>query len=329
MTNSGSERPGEFALIAELFAPLATAPGALRLADDAAIATPPPGQDLVITADALVEGVHFFANDPPALIAKKALRVNLSDLAAKGATPSGYLLTLSLPDQIDMPWLRAFAAGLAEDQRAFGLSLYGGDTTATPGPLTIAITAFGHVPEGKMLRRSGARPGDLVFVSGTIGNAGAGLACLKGQGGSLDAADREYLIHRFRLPEPRVALGQALLGIAAASLDVSDGLIADLGHIAATSAVRVVIEAAKVPLSQPLQALWGGAKAVVRAATAGDDYELAFAAPVESRDSIERAATAAGVAVAEIGRCEAGQRVALVDRNGREIAVSRPGYVHF
>src|ERR1051325_6240577 len=216
---SVAARPGEFALIAQLFAPLAIAPGAFGLTDDAALVTPPPGCDLVVTADALVEGVHFLTDDPPDSIAKKALRVNLSDLAAKGAAPMGYLLVLSLPSRVDMTWLRPFAAGLAEDQQSFGPSLLGGDTTSTPGPLTIAITAFGQVPTGSMIRRAGAKAGDLVFVSGTIGDGGAGLACLKGECASLGSDEREYLIRRYRLPEPRLKLGQALRGVASAALD--------------------------------------------------------------------------------------------------------------
>jgi thiamine-monophosphate kinase len=330
MTNSGSKRPGEFALIAELFAPLATAPGAFGLSDDAAIATPPEGDDLVVTADALVEGVHFFANDPPDLIARKALRVNLSDLAAKGCAPSGYLLTLSLPPHIDMEWLRAFSNGLAADQREFGLSLLGGDTTATPGSLTIAITAFGIVPCGRMLRRSGARAGDLVFVSGTIGDAGGGLTCRKDSSASLRALDREYLVGRFQLPELRLALGQGLLGIASASLDISDGLIADLGHIAEASSLRVVVDATKIPLSPPLKALWGsGEAAIAKAATAGDDYEIAFTVPPERLEGISRVAAETGTIVTQIGRCEVGAGVMLLDIDGRTIPVGRPGYVHF
>ncbi|HSC19191.1 MAG TPA: thiamine-phosphate kinase [Rhizomicrobium sp.] len=330
MTNSGSERPGEFELIAELFAPLANAPGAFGLTDDAAIATPPSGHDLVVTADSLVEGVHFFTTDPPELIARKALRVNLSDLAAKGCAPSGYLVTLSLPSRIDARWLRAFANGLAPDQTAFGISLLGGDTTATPGPLSIAITAFGHVPQGKLLRRAGARPGDLVFVSGTLGDAGGGLACLKQEACSSNAIDRAYLVDRFQVPQPRIALGQALVGVASASIDVSDGLVADLGHIAESSSVHVGIEAARIPLSPELKALWGTSQgAILRAATAGDDYEIAFAVPPENCELVRRAAIGSGVSVTEIGRCEAGQGVILVDEKEREIPVTRPGYVHF
>jgi thiamine-monophosphate kinase len=330
MTNSGSDRPGEFALIAELFAPLAEAPGAFGLLDDAAIVAAPPGRDLVVTTDALVEGIHFFATDPPDMIARKALRVNLSDLAAKGATPLGYLMALCLPPHLDMPRLRAFALGLAEDQRFYGVSLLGGDTSATPGPLTIAITAFGSLPAGAMLRRAGARPGDLVFVAGTIGEAGGGLACLKGEGDALGLKDRERLIRRFRLPEPRLALGASLPGIASACLDVSDGLLADLGHIAQTSGVRVEIEARRIPLSPALIALWPEAQdRLLRAATVGDDYELAFTAPASAREAVFAAGAAAATPVTEIGRVLEGAGVALLDPQGRELPVSRAGFTHF
>jgi thiamine-monophosphate kinase len=332
MTSSGSEpnRPGEFALIAELFVPLATAPGAFCLSDDAAIVMPPPGHDLVVTADTLVEGVHFFASDPPDLIAQKALRVNLSDLAAKGCVPAGYLLALSLPSQIEMPWLRAFASGLATTQRDFGISLLGGDTTATPGPLSITVTAFGQVPAGAMLRRSGAHAGDVVLVSGTIGDAGGGLACLRGEGVGLSDVDREFLVHRFRRPEPRLALGQALIGLASASIDISDGLLADLRHLADTSSARIEIDAARVPLSPALAALWPDeTDRIIRAATAGDDYELAFAVPPENCAAVVRSAGRSGIPIAQIGVVKRGKGVTLRDSTGRPIPVSRPGYVHF
>jgi thiamine-monophosphate kinase len=329
MTNSVSRRPGEFELIAKLFAPLATAPGALELTDDAARATPPAECDLVVTADALVEGVHFFRSDPPDLIARKALRVNLSDLAAKGCKPSGYLLVLSIPEWIDGAWLERFANGLRADQETFGVSLLGGDTTSTPGPLTIAITAFGHVPQGAMLRRSGARPGDLIFVAGTIGDAGGGLACLKGEGASLSVTEREYLVRRFQIPEPRLALGRALLGVASAALDVSDGLLADLGHIAETSSTRIEVDAVRIPLSAALRALWPGNDGLVHAATAGDDYEIAFSAPSDQREPVMQKAEAAGVPVTEIGRVVVGEGVVLLDPRGRPIPVGKPGYTHF
>jgi thiamine-monophosphate kinase len=316
MTNSNS-RPSEFDLIARLFAPLATAPGAFGLRDDAAAIPPRAGHDLVVTTDALVAGVHFLGDDPPQTVAKKALRVNLSDLAAKGAEPAGYLLALSLPRAIDVAWLEAFARGLSEDQRTFGLLLLGGDTTSTPGPLTLAITALGHLPSGTMLRRAGAAPGDAVFVSGTIGDGGGGLAVLRGEGTALPAAQREALVARYRLPEPRLALGRSLRGVATAALDVSDGLVADLGHIADVSGVRIAIEAERIPRSEALAALWSGD--IVRAATAGDDYEIAFTAPPGTN--------VAGTT--RIGRVEAGAGVVLLDAEGGEIAVPNPGFRHF
>jgi thiamine-monophosphate kinase len=330
MTNSGSDRPGEFALIAELFAPLAKLPGAFGLKDDAAIATPPAGHDLVVTTDAIVEGVHFFATDPPELIVKKALRVNLSDLAAKGCTPAGYLMALSLPMAVDMAWLRAFAGGLEEDQKAFAISLLGGDTTSTPGPLTIAITALGHVPAGRMIRRNGARVGDRVFVSGTIGDAGAGLAYLKNETASLSEEDRRVLTRRFQLPEPRLSLGRHLLGIATSAIDVSDGLVADLGHIADVSGVGILIHAGRVPISPALKNSWQETtNDVSRAVCAGDDYEIAFTAAPENRDAVASAAAKAGVSVAEIGRVESGQGVSLLDESGAEIPIEHRGYTHF
>jgi len=330
MTSSSSDRPGEFELIARLFAPLATAPGAFGLTDDAAIITPPAGEELVVTTDALVEAVHFLRSDPPASIAKKSLRMNLSDLAAKGAAPIAYLLALSLPDATDMAWLKTFAHGLGEDQREYGVSLIGGDTTRTPGPLTLAITALGSVPRGTMIRRAGAKKGDLVFVSGTIGDAGAGLAILKGEGVAIPDAVRDELVARYREPSPRVSLGPALRGLASAALDVSDGLLADLGHIAETSQVRIEVDAGRIPLSPALLALRGNdLAALVRAATAGDDYEIAFTAPERARSAILKIAAEACVPVTEIGRVQAGHGVALLDSAGHEIAVPRTGYVHF
>ena len=307
----------EFALIAKYFAPLATAPGAFGLKDDAALVPQRAGHDIVVTTDTVVAGIDFFADDPPETIAKKALRVNLSDLAAKGAEPAAYLLSLSLP-RVDEAWLAAFAQGLREDQARFGLSLLGGDTGGTPGPLSIAITAFGHVPSGGMIRRSGARVGDGVFVTGTIGDSGGGLALLKGEpGAALSAAQRDALIARYRVPEPPA--GFALRGVASAGIDVSDGLIADLGHIAAASRVRIVVEAARIPRSDALTALWGGD--IARAATSGDDYQTAFTSSGTS--------AASGVTATRIGRVEEGAGVVLLDANGREIAVTRPGFIHF
>lgn len=331
MTSSSSDRPGEFELIARLFAPLSiSAPGAFGLTDDGAIIAPPAGEEIVVTTDALVETVHFLRSDPPDTVAKKSLRVNLSDLAAKGAKPLAYLLALSLPDWIDMAWLEAFARGLGEDQRAFGISLTGGDTTRTPGPLTLAITVLGSIPRGTMIRRNGARAGECVFVSGTIGGAGGGLAILKGEGSSLSSEYRNALIARYREPSPRVSLGLKLRGLASAALDVSDGLIADLGHIAETSKVGIAVGASRIPISSALRALWGDDEAArIRAAISGDDYEIAFTAPEANRSAVLEAAMGAKVAVTEIGRVLAGGGVALLDASGRQIVVPNRGFTHF
>jgi thiamine-monophosphate kinase len=318
-------------MIAKLFAPLAANnPGALGLSDDAATVQVPSDQELVVTKDMLVEGVHFLHDDPPDLLAKKALRVNLSDLAAKGATPRNYLLGLSLAPWIGDEWLTGFAAGLAEDQKRFAVTLSGGDTTASAGPLTISITALGTVPLGRMIRRKGARPRDAVFVTGTIGDAGAGLAVLKGEGVGLSDFNRSALISRYQLPEPRVALGRQLLGIASSALDVSDGLLADLGHIAKISEAKIAIDAAKIPVSAATQALWGQSEeTIIRAATSGDDYEIAFTAPASARARVEELSRTSGVAITEIGRVEAGTGAHLLDEKGKPIAVPRAGFTHF
>jgi thiamine-monophosphate kinase len=321
-------RPSEFELIAQIFAPLATAPGALGLTDDAALLQACTGYDHIVTTDALVEGVHFRTDDAPGLVAKKALRVNLSDLAAKGAAPAGYLLALSLPPRIDLEWIEAFAHGLGEDQSAFGISLLGGDTTSTPGPLTLAITALGTIPTGTMIRRAGAKPGDGVYVSGTIGDAGGGLAILNGEDPQISGSGRKHLIERCWLPTPRLSLGQALRGVASAALDVSDGLIADLSHIADVSVVRVEIEGERIPRSPALHALWGDSvEAILRAATSGDDYEIAFTAGAEAE--VAQAARDTGVAITRIGRVVEGSGVSLRNLDGHDISVRFGGYRHF
>ena len=330
MTSSTSRkrrRPGEFALIAELFAPLAKTQGALGLSDDAALLKPPRGRALVVTTDAIVEGVHFLKSDPPESVARKALRVNLSDLAAKGAAPVGYLMALSLPARVDHAWLKAFARGLSRDQKQFAIPLLGGDTTATPGALTIAITAIGAVPNKGMIQRRGARPGDAVFVSGTIGDAGAGLACLKAKSSGGRAAQ---LVSRYRVPEPRLSLGRRLRGIAHAAIDVSDGLLADLGHIAQSSKVRVVVDAERIPLSASFKTVVGhDTAAAIRAATSGDDYEIAFTCSAAGARRLPAIVRASGVRVTEIGRVERGRGVVLLDSGGQPHKIARPGWQHF
>ncbi|HEX4079001.1 MAG TPA: thiamine-phosphate kinase [Rhizomicrobium sp.] len=325
------QRPGEFELIAKLFAPLARdAEGAFGLADDVAVLGPRPGMDVVFKCDSLIESVHFLRDDPPATVARKALRRALSDLAAKGAEPGAYLLALALPPWPDLEWLEAFAGGLAADQAEFGISLIGGETDATPGPVTITVTAIGHVPQGALIRRNGARPGDLVFVTGTIGDAGAGLSLLKDGARALSDTARNFLLARYRVPVPRLAFGRGLRALAAAAIDISDGLAADLGHIAETSGVRIEIDAARVPLSAALRELRGdGPQARLPAAGAGDDYEIAFTAASSNTEAILGIADRTLTPVAIIGSVVAGRGVAMLDATGREISLAHTGYTHF
>jgi thiamine-monophosphate kinase len=323
-------RLGEFERIARFFAPLA-GPGALALSDDVALIEGPAGEDYVLTTDTIIEGVDFFASDPPFQLAQKLLRVNLSDLAAKGAVPFGYLLTTALPTVRDEAWLEAFAAGLAADQREFGVALLGGDSSAMPGPTTLSAALIGRVARGKAVLRRGAMPGDRLFVSGTLGDSALGLALLKGESAvGLSAAARDFLIARYRVPQPRVALGPQLIGFAHAMLDISDGLIADLGHLCSTSGCGAVIRAPSLPLSPAAQLLLAAAPSLNHAVTGGgDDYELLFAAPAAATDAILVASRACGVAVTEIGHVEEGNGVVLLDAAGQRVSVDVEGYRHF
>lgn len=326
---AGRPLPGEFDLIARHFAPLAVAaPGALGLTDDAALVMPAIGHQQVIATDTLISGVHFLADDPADLVARKLLRVNLSDIAAMGAVPRFYLLAFSLSATLDDAWVAAFAAGLAHDQDEFAVTLIGGDTTATPGPTTLTLTAIGEIAEGAELRRSTAWPDDLIYVSGTIGDAALGLAALKGDLADLPELHRAALIDRYRLPRPRVALGPALCGIATAAIDISDGLVADLGHICEASGVGARIEQARVPLSAAAAAVTDPAAATA-ILTGGDDYELAFTASEDSGGAVAAASRAAGVPVTAIGRITAGAGVGVVDGAGRDVTPIGAGYRHF
>jgi len=320
---------GEFERIARFFAPLA-APQALGLVDDVALIDGPPGEQYVLKTDAIVEGVDYFPGDPPGQIAQKLLRVNLSDLAAKGATPLGYLLTTILPKSCDETWLEAFAAGLAADQATYGIGLLGGDSSATPGPATLSVTAIGRVATGKAVLRGGAKPGDLIYVSGTIGDATLGLAALKGEIEGLEPAARDFLVDRYHLPQPRLALGQKLVGLAHAAIDISDGLIADLGHLCGASRLGASLRAEDVPLSPAARAaLEASKKSRTMLFSGGDDYELLFTAPPNLAYKIEAAMRAAGVTVTRIGEMEAGHGVKLLDAQGEPIPIDRAGYSHF
>jgi thiamine-monophosphate kinase len=324
-----TDRPGEDDLIERYFAPLA-GPAGLGLKDDAALLTPPPGRDLVLTTDALVAGVHFFADDPPGAIARKALRVNLSDLAAKGATPVGFLLSLALPSGWTEPWLAAFASGLGEDAQTYYCPLMGGDTVKTPGPLTLSITALGSVVTGGMAARTGVRPGDRLYVSGTIGDAALGLRLRLGQGPALAEAHRLHLLDRYLLPRPRLALTPAMV-FAHGGMDVSDGLVGDLTKMLRVSGVGASIELARLPLSAAAAAAISADPASFEiAATGGDDYEILAAVPPDNASTFEAAATTAGVAVAFVGLAiEGAAPPRFLGRDGREVSFTRGAFSHF
>jgi len=322
---------GEFEIIERFFAPLAAgAPGAYGLKNDAATLALAPGQELVVTTDLMVEGIDYLTGEQPALIARRLLRINLSDLAAMGARPLGYLVGLALPRGVGAEWFESFAGGLACDQATFSLDLLGGDISATDGPTVLSLTALGTVRMGTALTRGGAKVGDAVYVSGSIGDAALGLAALKGGLEVLSEEGRAALIARYRLPEPRAALGQALVGLVHAALDVSDGLVADLGHIGEVSGVGARIEAARVPLSAPARsALYVGAASFETVLTGGDDYELLFTAPAEADGKIGDAARALGVAITRIGSVEASPGVVVLDERGQPMEFRTTGYRHF
>lgn len=315
------ELPTEFALIAQYFRPLA-GPGALDLTDDAAVLSPPPGRELVLTVDSMVAGIHFLPDDPPDLVARKLLRVNLSDLAAKGAVPLGYLLTVSSPRGTPAEWFAGFAAGLADDQGSFGISLLGGDTTTTSGPVSLSLTAIGHTAPGAMLRRSGAHDGDAVWVTGTIGDGALGLAAAQGR----LSDPTGHLLSRYRLPQPR--LGLKLAGVATAAMDISDGLVQDLGHLCRASALGAEIEAGLVPLSDAARA--AGPEWLTRCLTGGDDYELLLAVPAAHESRLRAAADQANIAVTCIGRFHAGAPEVIVrGRDGTVMSLPSGGWSHF
>ena len=328
---TGRRGHGEFDLIARFFAPLSrAAPGAFALGNDGALLTPPAGASLVVTKDLMVAGVHYPDGEEPAILARRLLRVNLSDLAAMGAAATAYALGLALPADVDDAWVEAFAAGLARDQDAFGVALIGGDTVATKGPAVLSLTAFGTVAGDACLTRSGAAAGDDIYVSGTIGDATLGLRAAQGGLAVLPPEDRAALATRFRLPEPRLALGAALVGLATCAIDVSDGLVADLGHLCAESEVAACVAVDAVPLSGPARrALAGGEAAIANLVTGGDDYELLFCAPPSARGTLDALGRRLGVALTRIGAIERGEGVTVVDADGRPLALERAGYTHF
>ncbi len=328
------ERGGldEFALIARLFAPLAAgSPGALGLTDDAALIDGPDGWQWAVTADAIVAGVHFLSDDPPELIARKLVRVNLSDLAAMGAKPAFMLLCACFPVDVGGGWLDRFASGLKTDCETFGVALIGGDTVATPGPLTLALTALGQVAKDHSLLRSNARSGDDIWVSGSIGDAALGLLVARHGGGTLPEEAAAFLLERYRLPRPRIALGQALVGLVHAAMDVSDGLVADLGHICDASGLGAEIEAARLPRSPAAEAALaaGLGQGPVTLMTGGDDYELLFTAAPEAAAALMALSARLDLRLTSIGRMIDGAGVRVVGPDGAALDLSSAGYRHF
>lgn len=301
-------RPSEDSLIARYFAPLAAA-GGLGLRDDAACLSPSPGHDLVLTCDAVVERVHFLPEDPPGSVARKALAVNVSDLAAKGADPAGFLLALALPEHWTEDWLAAFARGLGEAAGDFGCPLLGGDTVRANGALTLSVTAVGQVPAGQMVPRTSAQPGDVLCVTGTIGDAALGLALRFGPAwaDALGSDERAFLADRYLHPRPRIPLARALRENARAAMDVSDGLAGDLAKMMLVSGATAQVEVRSVPVSAAAAAALDRDPALIdRILTGGDDYEVLCAVPEEKVAALQREAQNAGVPLAVIGRVLAG-----------------------
>jgi thiamine-monophosphate kinase len=326
-------KSAEDRLIARYFRPLAKHPGALGLVDDAAVITPPPGCDVVLKTDGVIVGVHVFADDRPENIGRKALRMNLSDLAAKGATPLGFLLSVALPSTIDEAWLAAFAAGLGEDAERYGCPLLGGDTDRTPGPTSVSIAAFGAVPHGKMVRRSTAKPGDAIIVTGTIGDAALGVLLRRDQSLAkrwrLSDAMSAHLKQRYLLPEPRNALAKSVLQSASAAMDVSDGLAGDLAKLCRASGVAAEIDVARVPLSDAVRAAVAADPAVMETAlSGGDDYEIILTLAPDKFAALRTAAHQAGVAVTEIGRMVTGEGARFL-LESKTLSFARPSYSHF
>jgi thiamine-monophosphate kinase len=317
-------------LIARFFKPLATDPGALGLSDDAAFLTLPTGFDLVLTTDATVGGVHFFLEDAAHLVASKALRVNLSDLAAKGAHPVGFLLSLALPQEVGESWIDGFARGLREDAGLFGCPLFGGDTVRTPGPVVISVAMFGSVPAGTMVRRTGAKTGDRVFVTGTIGDAALGVMIRKGKHWQLSEPQRQHLLSRYLLPQPRNLLAEAVRTHASAAMDISDGFAGDFGKLCRVSGVAADIDVTRVPLSDAAKAVLAADRGMFETVlTGGDDYEIVCTVPAARAGRFHDAAKAANVAVSEIGEIKAGEGARFLGADGRALAFRRASFSHF
>ena len=331
-------RPGEFDLIKKYLRPLASnESGAASLSDDAAVLPTKDGHRLVVTMDTLISGVHFFEFTPPHFIAAKSLRVNLSDLASMGADPAYYTLSLSLPIhgemKYDANWLDSFSQALAIEQDIYGITLVGGDTVSTPGPLSLTITAFGWVKTGQEIMRSGATAGDLVYVSGAIGDAWLGLSAVRGGHPELEPFSLELITERYHRPQPRLDLGRRLFGVANSAIDISDGLVQDLAHICRASNVRATIRATDIPLSGPARLLLeGDAHLINGLLSGGDDYELLFTVPPEWQQTVADLAEELDLPLTQIGLIEPSEHdhlVTILDEAGRKMNLASTGYRHF
>jgi thiamine-monophosphate kinase len=327
-------RLGEIALIADYLAPLATHPGAFGLKDDAALLTGLAPSGLVVTTDALVAGVHFFDDDDPGDAAYKAIAVNVSDLAAKGAKPLGYTLALALAEAPTEDWAASLAGGLSRAQADFGIALFGGDTVTAKGAWWMSVTAFGEAPERGLVPRGGAKPGDRLYVSGTLGDAALGLRLRLGTAdfeAPLSVPDRDFLLKRYLYPEPRLGLAPVLASHASAAMDISDGLALDLSRMCEASGVTAEVEAPAIPLSAAARAALGAsADAIQTILSGGDDYEILAAVPPDRAASFESAAQAAGVCVARIGAVRAGSEApAFRAADGSLLQLSAKGFEHF
>ena len=319
---------GEFERIADYFAPLAAGyPGAFNLTDDAALISPDAGLSVIVTTDTIVEGVHYIGDEPADMIARKLLRVSLSDLAGMGAAPHAYTLNIALSREIPDHWLASFVSGLRDDQNEFDIHLIGGDSVSTTGPAVLSATLFGLVANGRAVRRGGASVGDGIFVSGTIGDGALGLKVADGSIELADEAAAREIAGRYRLPQPRCTLGLRLAEVATAGADVSDGLLADLGHITAASDVGAEIEMDRVPLSSPsreILALHPELRHLV--VTGGDDYELVFTS--SETQAVLDLSLELGLPITLVGRIVGGHGVKVLDFRGDTVPFDELGYRH-
>ncbi len=324
------KRPDEFSLIKRYFAPLADE-GSFGLQDDAALITPTTGKSLVITQDAIAEGVHFLPNDPPDLIARKALRVNLSDLASKGAVPKYFSLALGLSDSWEEAWVASFASGLEQDIAEFDIKLTGGDTFASGGGIVISITAIGESAPNEYVSRLGGSVGDALYVTGTIGDAVAGLMVRRRELPDVCIEDASYLEERYLIPQPRCEMTGIVREFASAAMDISDGLIADLGKLCTASGVSASILVDAIPRSNALERLIRRESDFQKiAVTGGDDYEILFAVPANKLSGFETVIAQSDVKITRIGTLDnAGAGVTVLDPDGKQVNFAKSGYTHF